>query len=415
MKHAKPSRAWRPVRARRSGGGNVLQGVLTAFAFNVCLVLLPLAAACAFMIVERDQLYAYEYSDAGAGVVRQRVERLNGELIQLDFDRERQWDDLVAMELMSGDVAAARGFLLSAPGMLPSAAPLRSVRADAELELAALELLTPGTRARYEATVPLLSRRAASGAAERRDPDGAVALGDERDFELLARAMLADSDADTLQFVLTGFALGFGGEMTPLMSKGAAALISASRREDYPADLGAEIAALAERAAPLTAFRAAAIEGAGAGDAGAFANASAAFRQIVSTDGANALKTTLTEIGEMSDAASLAGAAALLMHANSLAEMPRLKLVAQAAGDRAAAAGKRLPRDGQLLAAARGELTMTRDLFIAIVVASIAAIGLLAVLGFVLFQIGRRIWLRTRDDDYSGELVDISSSNWSPL
>jgi hypothetical protein len=415
VKHAKPSRAWRPVRARRSGGGGVLQGVMTALAFNLCLLLLPLAGATALLIVDRDRLYAYEYSDAGARVVRQRVERLNGELIQLDFDRERQWDDLVAMELMAGDIAAARGFLLSAPGMLRSAGALRNIRNDAELELAALELLTPGTRARYEATVPLLSRRAASGAAQRRDPDGAVALGDQRDFELLARAMLADSDADTLQFVLTGLTLGLGGEMTPQMNKGAATLLAASRREDYPASIGAEIAALAERAAPLAAFRAAATESAGTGDAASFANASAAFRQVVDTNAANALKRTLSEVGEMSDAASLAGTAALLTHASSLAELPRLKLVAQAAGDRAAAAGKRLPRDGRLLAAARGELTMTRDLFTALVVAGVALAGLLAALGFVLFQIGRRIWLRMRDDDYAGELVDISSNNWSPL
>ena len=39
--------------------------------------------------------------------------------------------------------------------------------------------------------------------------------------------------------------------------------------------------------------------------------------------------------------------------------MPRLRLIAQAAGDRAAAAAKRLPRDGRLLAAARGELIST--------------------------------------------------------
>lgn len=391
---------------------------MMAFAFNLCLILLPLATAAAFLIIHRDQLYAYEYSEAGARAVRDRVERLNGELIQLDFDRERQWDDLVAMELMAGDVAAARGFLLSAPGMLPgaSASQLRGARDDAALELAALELLTPGTRARYESTVPLLSRRAASGAAQRRDPDGALRLGDERDFELLARAMLGDADADTLQFVLTGLELGYGGEMTPQMSRGAAALLAASRREDYPPALAGEIAGKLEAALPLTAFRdAVAAAGATRADAATFARAQAGFRQALNSNGANALKAMLSEIGEMSDAASLAGAAALLTHATSLADLPRLKLVAQAAGDRAAAAAKRLPRDERLLAAARGELTMTRDLFAAFAVAGAALLGLLATLGFVLFQMARRIWRRMRDDDYSGELVDISSNNWSPL
>ena len=41
---------------------------MIAFVFNVCLLLLPLAAATAFMIVNRDQLYAYEYSEAGRPV-----------------------------------------------------------------------------------------------------------------------------------------------------------------------------------------------------------------------------------------------------------------------------------------------------------------------------------------------------------
>lgn len=389
---------------------------MIAFAFNLCLLLLPLAAATAFLIVNRDQLYTYEYSEAGARVVRQRVERLNGELIQLDFDRKMQWEDMVAMELMASDVAAARGFLLSARGMLPGefTGPLRGAHNDADLELAALDLLTPGTRARYEATVPLLSRRAASGAAQRRDPDGAASLGDQRDFELLARAMLADSDADTLQFVLTGLALGLGGEMTPEMTEGAAALLAASRREDYPVSFGANVAARLERAVPLAAFRTAATEGSPA-DAAAFDNASAAFRRAVNGPGLAALKVTLGEIGTMSESASLAGTAALLTHASTLADMPRLHLVARAAGDRAAAAAKRLPRDGRLLDAARGELIMTRDLVAALAVASIAALGLLSALGFMLFQIGRRMWRRMREDEYSGELVDISTNNWNPL
>lgn len=388
-----------------------------AFAFNLCLLLLPLAAASAFLIVERDQLYAYEYSDAGARVVRQRIERLNGELIQLDFDRERQWDDLVAMELMAGDVAAARGFLLSAPGMISGrqASQLRRSENDAELELAALELLTPGTRARYEATVPLLSRRAASGAAERRDPNGAGLLADERNFELLARNMLADSNSDALQFVLTGIALGLAGDVTANVDRGAAALLAASRRDDYPADLAYDVATQIEAAAPRAAFRLAATEGAGDGDAAAYVNASAAFRQTLSLEQMDTLKETLAVIGGMAETASLAGAAALLTHAHTLADLPRLSLLAQAGQDRAAAAAKRLPRDERLLRSARGELTMTRDLATAIAISAAAALGMIGMIGYMLFRICRRVWQRMRDDEYGGELVDISSSNWNPL
>ncbi|MBS0384382.1 MAG: hypothetical protein JSS00_03430, partial [Proteobacteria bacterium] len=92
---------------------------VSALAFNVCLVVLALAAAIAFLLITRDHLYVYSYSPEGARAIAARVERLNASLIPLEFDRQQQWDDLVANELMAHDVAAARGMLLSAPGMLP--------------------------------------------------------------------------------------------------------------------------------------------------------------------------------------------------------------------------------------------------------------------------------------------------------
>lgn len=417
MKHAKPTRAWRPVETGPLGQGAPV-GVMAAFAFNLCLFFLPLAAATAIDVISRDHLYAYEYSDAGARAVANRVERMNGALIQLDFDRQRQWDDLVAMELMAGDVSAARGLLLSAPGMLPGRVANQIRRedgdgSDAAVERAALELLTPGTRARYMATVPLLSRRAASGTAERAQAQ--VVIGGERDFELMARGMLSAPENDALQFVLTGFGLGLAGEYSPQMSRGAAALLAASRRDDFPTALDTETRTLLTGLLPMSEFRAAAIAGAGAGDPGAYANSSAAFREALQPDQARAFMLTLAEIGEVSDATSIGAAASLLAHANSLTDLPRLKLLAQAAGDRAAAAAKRLPRDGELLKAARGELTVTRDLAGALAGAGLALLGLLAVLGLMAFRFGQRIWARMNDEDYGGELVDISSSTWRPL
>lgn len=419
MKHAKPSRAWRPVRARP--GRHVPQGVLSAFAFNLCLFFLPVAVATAFIVISRDQLYAYEYTPAGARAVAARVERLNGELIQLDFDRQRQWDDLVAMEVMAGDVSAARGFLLSARGMLPPQdlgqmnRAMRGPPTDANLEMAALELLTPGTRARYEGVVPLLSRRAPSGEGQRRDPTGPIMLGDQRDFELLARAMLAEPQSDALQFLLTGLGLGLGGEFTPQMAQGAAALLLASRREDFPGGLNNEIEQQLSAALPLSDFRSAAMAGAGTGDAGAYNNVASAFREAMNPERMQAFKETLAHIGEVVEASSIGATTALLPHMSTLSDLPRVRLLAQAAGDRAAAAAKRLPRDGRLLNAARGELTMTRDLMAAMIAAGAALLGLLAALAFVLYQIGRRLWLRMQDDDYGSELVDISNSNWRPL
>jgi hypothetical protein len=398
--------------------------VLIALAFNMCMFVLPVSGAIALLVIGRDQLYAYELSDAGARAMRTRIERLNGDLIQLDFDRLRQWDDLVALELMGDDVVAARGFLLSGGGMLPDrmANLLNRSQNDAEREAAALELLSPGTRARYEATVPLLSRRAASGAAAPRPPGSEVTLGDAQDFELMARSLLTEPETDTLQFVLTGFSLGLAGEPDGRMMQGAAAVLLASRRPDYPVGLQADIAEVLNAAVPIDDFRSAALASAEGEAAGNYANAAAAFRAAVKPAAMDRARDLLHAIGAMAQATSPSSAADLLMHAGSARDLPRLRLLAQAAGERAAAAAKRLPRDGRLLAAARGDLTMNRDLAIALAVTVLALLGLIAIVAFKVYQGARPLWQGAygdeADDDYGGELVDlggVGASNWRPL
>lgn len=409
------SGAWRPVRAHTRGGHTL--GALSALIFNVCLLLLPLAGAGIFLIIARDQLYAYAYSEAGARVISDRVEQLNSELIQLDFDRVHQWDDLVAMELMADDIEAARGFLLSARRMLPPSEAGEVQRrmpaggSDAQLELIALGMLTPGTRARYESMVPLLSRRAATPVSAR---GSAPNLADPQNFELMARALLTEPATDDLQFILTGYALGLAGDGSARTAKGAAALLDASRRDDYPQGFAAEMDELARSAMPIEAFRTAALNSAQSGDAGAFDNAAAAFRAAVNSTNAQRLNAVLGEIGAMSEATSHGTAVALLTHATALRDVAKLRLIAQAAGPRASAAAKRLQRDGRLLEVARGQLTVTRDLAAAMIVAALAFLGLFGVLGAKAFLAGRRMWLRiTADDEH--DLVDISTRNWRPL
>jgi len=417
MKHTRVSSAWRPVRAQGKLKRGLF-GALTALAFNVCLVLLPLAGAAALLVIGRDQLYAYEYSQDGARGVALRVARLNGELIQVDFDRQNQWEGLVDMELRANDIHAARGFLLSGAGILPkrTASVLTQEDAtDAELEVAALELLTPGTRERYIAAGPLLSQQ------ETHTVTQAPPVGSEQDFELMARAVLAEPESDAFQFVLTGFGLGLAGDLSPNMAEGALVLLEASRRDDYPLTLAAEVRALFGAAMPVAEFRRLARERAEGAAAGGFANASSAFRDAVSRERVAEARALLDQLGVISGATSRAGAAALVTHAASLRDMPRLALLGQAAGDRAVAAAKRLPRDGRLVEAARGELTITQDLIAIFVVAALALFGLIALVVMKGAQAALGAWRRFRDDrddhyDYpGGELVEISTSNWRPL
>lgn len=414
MRHTTVSGAWRPLRRKDSGRA---LGVVSAFVFNLCLLALPIASAMAFIIIARDKLYAYEYSEAGAHVIRARVERLNGELIQLDFDRQRQWDDLVAMELMAEDIEAARGFLLSAPGMLPERERdefnrrLPSGADDAQAELVALSFLTPGTRSRYESMTPLLSRRTATPVQPLR---GQQTLADTRDFELMAQALLAEPSTDGLQFILSGFSLDLANSTSPRVAAGAAALLAASRRDDYPQGLAAQVDALAAGALPIESFRQIALHQSQNGDPASFANASAAFRTAVNQTDARRLDALLEQIGLIVEATSQTTAVALVTHASDLRDIPKLRLVAQATGARVAAAAKRQQRDGRLVSAASGQLSFNSDLLIAIAAALAAALGAIGILAANAYARARNFWLRLRGIEEDG-LVDLGGSNWRPI
>lgn len=427
MKHDRSSSAWRSSARAYEDDRRSPSGVFTAFVFNVCLVLLPIACAMAVLLIGRDHLYAYEYSEAGARAIANRVAKMNSDLIQIDFDRLQQWDALIAMELQSGDIPAARGFLLSGGQMLPSryAGSLNRAasRGDAAVELAGLEILTPGTRGRYEERVPLLSRRAANTTAQALAPGSAVPIGDAQDFELMARNLLSEPNTDATQFILTGLTLNLAGDFSRAASDGAAALLAASRRPDFPQPFGADMRALINRAVPIEDFRRAALATAPADQAGAYTNAAAAFRTAANAQRVAQVRQALEEIGGMSEAISPSAAIDLVTHATALRDLPRLRLIAQAAGDRAAAAAKRLPRDGELLRAAGGELTITRELALALAVAALALLGMLGILGHKAYNATRRYLpgAQVDDDDYhpgdygGGDLVNIGASNWRPL
>jgi hypothetical protein len=382
-----------------------------------------MAAAAAVIIVARDHLYEYEYTESGARSISQRVERLNASLIQTDFDRQRQWDNMVAMELMANDTSAARGFLLSGTEMLPprTAAILRTATAegagDSAIEVAALQLLLPGTRERYQANVQLLSLRPTAPAETPTET-----LGDPRDFELMARALLGAPETDPLQFVLTGFALGLAGDMSEKMNAGAVALLAATRRDDFSAELSDELHALLAQAMPLDTFRTAAnVSAEERGAPGDFDNASVAFAASINQEAAARVRGILAEIGDISAATSPVAAATMITHAATLNDFERLRLLAQTSGDRAAAAAKRLPRDGRLLLAARGELEFNRDLILAVAAITLALAGLVFAVLFKLFQAlragVRRLNHEDDDhpDDYDSELLEISTNNWRPL
>ncbi|HVY83941.1 MAG TPA: hypothetical protein VG943_02320 [Caulobacterales bacterium] len=402
-------------------------GVWSAFLFNICLALLPLASAFALVTVSRDHLYTYEATPALAQDVRNRVERLASTLIPLDFDRRRQWDDMVAIELVKGDISAARGFLLSARTMLPARdadqlnRSLHSNATDADIETAALDFLTPGTRARYESSVPLLSRRSASGLATTRAAERLTPLGDARDFELLAGSMMGDADSDPLHFTLTGLGLGLGGPLTPRMSEGASALIEASRDPNFGGQFAEEITNVIGAAAPADRFRSEALARAHDGaDPASYPIAAPAFRAAIDPVRAAAAKAVLDQIGAMSEASSPSGAALLLTHARSIRDLPRLQLIALAAGDRATAVAKNAPHDGRLPAAAHGVLKFSNELLSMLGFVALAAIGLIFSTAATAIEAAQRAWRSVRAEHFvvrtaRGDLVESFDAPWRTL
>jgi hypothetical protein len=236
-------------------------------------------------------------------------------------------------------------------------------------------------------------------------------LGAPRDFELLAAPMITGANADPMRFVLNGFGLGLGGTFTPRMAEGAASLIVATRRDDFPPALAQQFSDLIGAAVPEAQFRAQAGGRATRNvEPSSYPVAAPAFRAAIDPGKAAIAKEALDQIGEMAEATSDTGAALLLTHARSLKDLPRLRLIALAAGDRAVAAAKNLPRDGRLPRAAQGALAFTKDLTFMFIIAALAGAGILLASFGVAFQALRYAVGRVRDGDQDdSELMHFSS------
>ena len=375
---------WAPIDA--ASHWDVARALFGALAFNLCLLALPIAGASAFFLIQTEGLYSYPREGAALADVRDAVEREAGDLILLDFDRTRQWNEIVALELSQGDTAVARGFVLSAPHMLPrrDGQALRQEvgqnASDAEMELAALNILTPSTRGRYEASMPLLSE------SEPVAPPALAedALGDAGEFERLSAAVLADQNVDPLHFTLLGLSLGMGPEISTSAKIGAVILVAASRRGDFPDEVNEDFTRMARAALPLDAFRSAAFARADASEdaqAADYAIASQAFSDSLGQARLAPLLRALENIGDMTHYISASSAALLLTHARDADDMPRLLQVTAAAGDRAVAVAKHASPDGSLASAAQSHLQLTSGLIVALGCAFAATIGVIGLAG----------------------------------
>lgn len=319
----------------------IARSALAGLAFNAAMAAMPVAAAGLATTILEEQAYAHHVSDATLRATRARVEAATAALIRDGGgDRTLAWSGAVSRELVDGDVAAAQGILLSASAALP--APLASrLQAqippkadDLAIAAAAASFLSPDVAAHYRAAAEGYGGRAATP----------MVLGDTRDLAAQARAWVAGDPVDRTAFLLAGIAMSLP-QSEPVaatartrMQSGAAVLRAAKRAAALSPAFLAELEARLAVAARSETLEPALAEAVAAEVAGAdlAAGVLAAFRRSLSIPEALALGHELEAIGAIAEATSPATLVRLMPLASSAGDLPALRLLTLAAGDRAA-------------------------------------------------------------------------------
>lgn len=352
-------------------------GLWASALFNLCALVLPLAGAYACQLVMRERLFSYEASASAGSSARGALERIASRLPPASADRAEFWDDRVADALFASDIQAARGTMLLAPAILGRSLTMGD---DAALEAAALAQLTPGTRARYEATVPLLAR--INRDAMPRPPGSFAVMDDTHSFDDGARAELAPSSAgrDHLAFVLIGMAGGRGGVLSNQEIGGLSIVQGAISARRLSPSLRNVLNARAEGVVPAARFRSEAQTrlSNGMDQTGAYDEA---FRAAIDAQTRDRMEHNLAVIGQMGEAAGAQGALTLLAHAQNEEDLQRLALLAQTQPDRAIAVARMAPADAGVAQAGHGALAFTPELAVAMGIALLSLFAMLSAAG----------------------------------
>ncbi len=340
----------------------IANGALSAALINLCLVGLPFAAAPIAREIAAGAFVSYIATPAALTATRAALEREAAHLLAPGMERRRAWEELIARELREGDPRAARGFALMAPALLGPAdgarldAALRADADDAARAAAAARLLSNETRQPFAEATRHMATTTRDDLAVR------LALDTERAFAEHARAWHSGRDSDDLAFVLAGIVTALGEHAPPRVALGASVLIDARRAARLRPGLAAHLSRAAARAAPVETLRRAMDEALADPDAltrGGRLTAQA-FRASLDPVAYGAFAEELAVIGDIARATSPRGAVRLLAHARDGRDLPRLRLIAQAGGDRATAFAKRWDGAPPLAELARGTTIWTR-------------------------------------------------------
>ena len=403
----RPAAPLHPRRGARASGV-AASSIIAALVFNASLIMLPFAGASLLRSATAGDLIDFAPTAATIKNTRAALANEAGRFAPSGGTaRREEWNNLIAREMAENDVAAARGFALSATALLgpgDAAKVQRQMKpgaGDAELLDAALPLIEPTfARQRFRAVMRMSERGSFD------------VLGDARETASAAQRWLAGEPVDLFLFALGGATLTSAG-IDPLQDDvrlGASVIKvaknSAKLSPQFTAMIEQELAAAvpterlrAELAAAFQNREAIVDEGAAA---------TLAFSRAIDRDAYAVLTSDLAHIGATARAASPAGAAQLLTHVRDRRDLQRLELLAVATGERAVAVAKRSPT-GLVLNAARGAIRWSEQLVQDLVSVALAALGMVIATHIAMMNALRREW--EGSDAPRGETATISKAD----
>ena len=354
-------------------------GWLQAAIFNGMLLLLPVLAANVVSGVFATRDFPQTPRPAALEATRAEIKSRFASLATSVDDRRDYWANLVALQLRERNMPAARGFLLAATEMLderdreaviqaaPQAVPFGTQ--DEQLVGAALLFLPNDVRVRYE-TALLPPRLAAeddtgdtlttatpvsSSEGEESDPavfssvrvssmgtTGFSVLGSFEDLVRNSRDWLAGVPDEAFSLRIT--ALGLMADELEMpehvdLREAASLLKAADRAGRLRPGFHERLSYDLEQALPLSPLRTRMTDAlSGVATVSEQADAlHAAFRETLVPDGLGPLYVDAAQINEIVDATGPVSTLAMLEHVNSVTDLRRARLVAEAGGDRAIA------------------------------------------------------------------------------
>ena len=364
--------------ARRRKSTDITAGWMQAVVFNAMLILLPVTGAK----VLGAAFSGAAFSDSpGIEAIDQTRKNMDDAFASFaprnPGDRYEFWYDVVDRELSERDVAAAHGFLLAAPQMLDrqevkelmvAADAERQARADDRLTAAALRKLPTAIGLKYEEAQvseqvvdvqaglvePDVVAESPSPAVEAVDPGVEIATGraasDSR-FRLLGTFQdLADNserwvrggrmDSMTLKITAIGLLEAETGDgLSDTNIRAASILKSAMRAGRLTDDFKAYMTARVNAALPDSALRPALETALGelATNEVRTERVKAAFIEALDPRGLQRLEGDLEQIDRIGTLTSPGAAVTLIEQVEDSSDLRRVRLIAEAGGDRAVA------------------------------------------------------------------------------